>query len=236
MRSLQLSSEVTHALLQRLQRLDRRRADDPFHRGLGRNDVGLVATLGDDAVDSLGRTDVLAHRGNVHVPEHRGVECVATLPRRGSGVGGLAVVLHMQFLQRDRVHRDQVGVGRVHHHRRVDLVECAVPGHADLAPAALFGRGAHDPQRASGLLGDDRRRQTGAEPGGGDHVVAAGVTDPGQRVVFAQHRDVEARLADRRPRTLCRRRRRAAVVVSPADRNWSTSRSWAKCSSKFNSG
>ena len=90
-----------HTLLQRLQRLDGRRADDPLHRGLGGHDVGLVAALGDDAVDPLGRADVLAQRGDVHVAEHRCVERVASLLRRRRGVRGLAVVLHVQLLQRD---------------------------------------------------------------------------------------------------------------------------------------
>ena len=68
-------------------------------------------------------------------------------------------------------------------------------------------------------LGDSRRGEAGTEPGGGDDVVAARVTDAGQRVVLAEHGDVEALLADRR---LERRvdavgmRRRAS---SPAVRN-----------------
>ena len=49
--------------------------------GAGRDDVGLVAAVGEDAVDALVRADVLAQGGDVHVAEHGGVEGVAALLR-----------------------------------------------------------------------------------------------------------------------------------------------------------
>ena len=47
--------------------------------GSVRDDVRLVAAVREDAVDPLGRADVLAQRGDVHVAEHGGVEGVAAL-------------------------------------------------------------------------------------------------------------------------------------------------------------
>ena len=60
------------------------------------NDVRLVATMGEDAVDALVRPDVLAQGRNVHVAEHGGVEGVAFVV----GFGGIILVhalLHERF-------------------------------------------------------------------------------------------------------------------------------------------
>ena len=113
-------------------------------------------------MDSLGGQDVLAQRGDVHVAEHRGVERVAALLRGRSGVGRLALVLHVQLLHGDAVHPHQIGVGGVHHHRGVRPVERAVAGHLDLAAAALFGRRAHDAHAATDLVGQHGGSQAGA--------------------------------------------------------------------------
>ena len=130
----------------------------------------------------------------------------------------------------------QVGAGGVDHHRRVDAVERALLGHEDLAAAALLGRRAEDDDPAAELVGERGGGQPGAEPGGADDVVPAGVADAGQGVVLAQHGDRRAR----------RRRPGAAKAVSrpkaprstsrPSSSSRSVSRSWAKCSSKPSSG
>src|SRR5262249_43023988 len=63
----------------------------------------------------------------------------------------------------------------------------------DLAAAAFLGGGPDDLDtslRQTISNGGQRRARAGA--GGGDHVVAAGVTDAGQRVVLAHDRDPRA--------------------------------------------
>ncbi len=85
------------------------------------------------------------------------------------------------------------------HHRRVYTVEDAGIEHGDLAAAALFGRRADDPHRESEILGAAQERDAGPHRRGGDQIVAAGVTDFGQRVVLsadAEDHRARARLGD----------------------------------------
>ena len=57
------------------------------------DDVGLVAGLGEHAVDTLVVAHVLAQGRHRVVAEHGGVEGVASPVREGGGVGALAEVL-----------------------------------------------------------------------------------------------------------------------------------------------
>ena len=149
-----------HTWLQCIEAIEVRGTDVPLRGGVLRDDVRLVAAVGEDAVDPLVRSDVLAKRGHVHVPEHGGVERVPSLVREGRGVGRLTVVLGPDLLDGDGVHRREVGAGRVHHHRRVDAVERAVVGHANLASPTLLGRRAQDDAR-----GRRARRRATRRPG-----------------------------------------------------------------------
>ena len=90
----------------------------------------------------------------------------------------------------------------VHHHRGVDAVEGAPVEQEDLAPAALLGGRAEDAHREAEVVGHPGECQAGADGGGGDDVVAAGMAHAGQRVVFR---------TDRRPTS--GRTRRAAKAV-----------------------
>ena len=164
-------------------------ADHPLGAGPGRHDVGLVAALRHDPVDPLGGSDVLAQRGHRGVAEHGGVERVAPLVGSGGGVGGAPVVGGEHLLHGDGVDARQLGPGRVDHEGRVDPVEGARSDERDLAAAALLGRRADRAHPAAGLLGQRRSGQAGAEAGGGDDVVPAGVADPRQGVVLAEHGD-----------------------------------------------
>ena len=132
--------------------------------------------------------------------------------------------------------RDQVVTGGVDHHGGVDALEGAPLGEEHLAAAALLGRRAEHDHPAAELVGERGRGEPGAEPGGADDVVPAGVADLREGVVLAEHRDgravgagpgdeggVEAEGASARPRA---RRPRGCRV----------SRSWAWCSSKLSSG
>ncbi len=153
---------------------------------------GLSPAVREDPVHALVGADVLSQRGHRVVPEHRGVEGVAAPVREGGGVRGLARVGGRELLDRDHVHASQVEAGRVDHERGVDALERAPAGEQDLPAASLLGRRAHHDHPSAQLLGQRRGGQAGAEAGGGDDVVPAGVPDPGQRVVLAQHRDRRA--------------------------------------------
>ena len=131
----------------------------------------------------------------------------------------------------------QVGVGRVHHEGGLDAVEGAAPGHDDLAAAALLGGRAEHGQAAARRVGDGRRRQRRAQPGGGDHVVTAGVADVGQGVVLAQDGDDRPVAGRRRgPGRRSGPRRRPARCRGPLSSRIDVRRSWAWCSSKPSSG
>ena len=87
--------------------------------------------------------------------------------------------------------RSHFGRSGVHHHRRVDAVEHALVQHDDLAAAALFGRGAEDLHGDAEFVGERSEREARADRGAGDHVVATGVADAGQRVVLGADADGE---------------------------------------------
>ncbi len=61
----------------------------------------------------------------------------------------------------------------------------------DLAAAALLGRCAEHGDREPEVVGEPGQSEPGADRGGGDDVVPAGVADPGQRVVLRADRDVQ---------------------------------------------
>ena len=168
-----------HPFLERLEAGDRARADVPLGDGVVGDDVGLVAGLGEHAVDALVGLDVLAQGGHRVVAEHGGVEGVAAPVGEGGGMGLLAEVLDLPGGDGDDVHLEQVETRGMDHHRRVDTLEGARLGHEDLAPAAFLGRGTEDEHPAPDLVGQGRGRQPGAEAGGGDDVVAAPVADAG---------------------------------------------------------
>ena len=57
-----------------------------------------------------------------------------------------------------------------------------------IAPA-LLGRGAQHPHGDAQLVGQSGQPQPGTDRRGGDDVVAAGVTDTGECVIFGAHGD-----------------------------------------------
>ncbi len=90
--------------------------------------------------------------------------------------------------------REGVEVGDLHrtgvdHHRGVHAVERAPVQQQRLPGAALLGRCADHPDGESEPVGVGGEAERGAEAGGGDEVVAAGVAEAGQGVVLADDRD-----------------------------------------------
>ncbi len=70
-----------------------------------------------------------------------------------------------------------IGGAGVDHHRGVQPVEGAAIEHEDLPAAAFLGGGAEHGDGEPELVG--QAGQAGADGGGGDDVVAAGVAEPG---------------------------------------------------------
>jgi hypothetical protein len=79
------------------------------------------------------------------------------------------------------------------HHGRIDSRECAALEQEDLAAgiADLLGRSANDAHRQADFIGDLRCGNGGPDCRRRDDVVSAGVSDPGQAVIFGAERDVQ---------------------------------------------
>ena len=77
----------------------------------------------------------------------------------------------------------------MHHHGGVHAVEHAGIEHQDLATTTLFGRCPDDPHGKPELVGERGEGEAGADGGGRDDVVPAGMTDAGQRVVLGADGD-----------------------------------------------
>ena len=78
------------------------------------------------------------------------------------------------------------------HHCRVDAVERAGARHQFLAAAFLFGRRPQQTHRAAQTIADRGEAERRPERGRSDQVVAAGVADAGQRIVFGEQGDERA--------------------------------------------
>src|SRR6266850_1719857 len=178
------------ALLQGPHVVERGRAHVEGGRGELRDDVGGGAAAGHDAVDARVRPDLLAQHADVVERLDHAVERVDALPRIGGGVRGLAGELEADTHDAEQVLVHDPAVEAVDHHRGVYGLEDAAVDQLHLAAAALF-RGRTDDLHAALRQPVPQRsqRRPRADAGGGDDVVAAGVTDPGQRVVLAEDRD-----------------------------------------------
>ena len=78
------------------------------------------------------------------------------------------------------------------HHRRVDAVERAFARHHLLAAEAFLRRRAEIAHAAGQSPVQLRQRHRGAKARRRDDVVAAGMADAGQRVIFGEDRDGRA--------------------------------------------
>ncbi len=80
----------------------------------------------------------------------------------------------------------EIAIEGMKHHGGIDAVEDARLNHLDFAASPLLRGSAQENDLAAGRLGHGRRRDEGPDGAGRDQVVAARVTDPGQRVVLRQ--------------------------------------------------
>jgi hypothetical protein len=82
-----------------------------------------------------------------------------------------------------------VGRPGVRHHRHCDVVERPSLQEQGFTTAGLFGGGSQQGHRQAQVIGDLGQRQRGPDRRGRDDVVAAGVPDLRQRVVFGAYPD-----------------------------------------------
>ncbi len=146
----------------------------------------------DDPVHLLQRAQMLAQHADRGVAEHQPVEGVSAELRVGTGVGSLAVDHHLPLLRGKCSRRMVVERGGVDHHRGVDPVKRAGLDQVDLSTADLLSRSPEDRHAQPSLLSQGSQRDAGADCGGGDDVVTAGVPHLGECVVLRTHHDVRA--------------------------------------------
>ncbi len=178
-----------HARLQQRQfgRIDRAHVE-PAGGALG-HDVRCQASFSDDAVNAFGVADVLAQlRDRLIGRDHR-IERVQPAIGHGGGMRRAAVIDRLHFADRDARHGDEIHVGGMDHHRRIDAFEGALARHQFLAAETFLRRRAEIAHAAGQAAVEFRQGQRRAQSGRRDDVVSAGMTDAGQRVVFGQDGD-----------------------------------------------
>ena len=165
---------------------------DHVERGrVCRDDVRCVAAASDDAVDAVGRQQLLAQESDSGLRDDQGVGGIQASLGEASGVRLATGVGHFQLVHRDDVRRGHVCRPRMDHHRRVDAVEGAGVDEPQLAAAGLLGGRAQDGDAQTELLCDRGECKARPDTGRRDDVVAACVPDLGQRVVLDADRDME---------------------------------------------
>ena len=183
--------DLLHPRFEFLELGHRARTHIEFRDRVIRHDVRCVATLHDDAVDTVGRFDVLTEQADADLRNRDRISGVDAGLRKGTRVGRPTVVVNVEVAYRQAVHA--VGLGRrgVDHHRRVEAVEDTGVEHLDLAATAFLGRRAEDRDGDAEIVGQRGKRMSGADRGGRDDVVSAGMADAGEGVVLGADAEVQ---------------------------------------------
>jgi hypothetical protein len=108
-----------HPRVQLLELRERRGAGVPLPGGALGDDVGRVPAVGDDAVDPVGRLDVLAQQPDGHLRDRQRVGGVDAQLRVRGRVGGRPLVAHVEVLDRQARHPGGLVRRRVDHHGQV---------------------------------------------------------------------------------------------------------------------
>lgn len=187
----------------------RGRAHHKVARGVGVDDVGGGAAVGDVALDDVARHGLLPQDAQRRVCRDEGVQGVDAQPRVGGGVGLAAKVLDAEAGVGGGT--DEGGVGgdaRVGEQADVGLVVAVGAGfdELDLAAAAFLGGGAVEDDFAATaravLLQDVGGRKGAGQRGACDKVVAAGMADADEGVelnVEGDHGALVAGIVDSDP-------------------------------------
>ena len=139
---------------------------------------------------ALGRSNVLTQRRDVHVAENGRVERVAAFPRCRRRMSRPARVLHVDRVDGDRMHAQQVGISRMNHHGGITRGESTIASHVNLAATSLLGRSSENAHPSSDPLGQCRRGQARPQSGGGDDVVSTTMSDSRECVVLQQNQNL----------------------------------------------
>ena len=160
------------------------------------DDVGHMPAVGDDAVHLLPGRQLLTQQPDCHLRDGRCVGGVDTPVRRGRRMRFPAAVIHLNRGQRQRPGGRDIHRAGMHHHGDRQVVEDSGVEQQDFSTAELFSGRAQEHNRQTQLVGYVGQGQRGADRRCGNDVVAAGMTDPGQRVVFGAHANSQRTAAE----------------------------------------
>src|SRR5262249_33755216 len=155
------------------------------------DDIGLIAALGDHAVQARLRSQLLAHLIERHEELDHRVERVDAAPRPRRRMRRLAEELALDLDDPEARPPHERAAAAVDHHRRIHVAEDAGLHQPDLPGAALLGRRADHDDPAVERQRAERRGDRGARAaaGRGDDVVPAGVPDVRKGIVLGHDRD-----------------------------------------------
>ena len=187
---------VAHPVLEVTQRCRVGGAHRVPQHGARGDHVGGLTAVGDDAVRHLARHELLAQQPDRHLRHGDRVGGVDAQIRRDGGVRLPAEVGDLDLRQRQRARTRDVDRAGMQHHRGGDVVERSGVEQQHFSAAGLLGRCAEQHDRQAELVGDVGQRQRGADRRRGDDVVAAGMSDPRQRVVFGADADHQRAAAE----------------------------------------
>ncbi|CAM5452128.1 hypothetical protein SCALM49S_05627 [Streptomyces californicus] len=128
---------------------------------------------------------MLAQQAQGDLGDGQRVGGVAALVRVEAGVRGAAGVRDVEGAEREGTEVGHLERAGVHHHRGVHPVERAGVQQQRLARAPFLGRGADHAYGQAEFVRVRGEAEGGADSGGGDEVVSAGVAEAGQGVVLA---------------------------------------------------
>ena len=155
-----------------------RRPDVVPHLGIGRHHVRRFPAARHHAVDAGLGDHVLPEVVHAHVHQHYAVEGAASLVRHGRGMGGDAVEVHPEGIERERrTVPDQVRRAGMPGDGGVEVVEDAVVRHEHLAHHLFFRGTAVIPDRAADAIPFHRTLQGlyGTQARRTEEIVAAAV-------------------------------------------------------------
>ena len=178
-----------HPGAQARQGVEGARPDHEAAHALGGDDVGGVASLGDDAVHLVAGLQLLAQQADRHLGHDHGIGGVDPLMRGRRGVRGAPDEAHLHVVDGEALGRQPVLRPRVHHHRRVGAVEGPPLEQHELAAPAFLGRRAEHGDAEPEIIGDTGEAGTRPDGGGRDQVVPAGVAHRRQGVVLGADDD-----------------------------------------------
>ena len=140
-------------------------ANDVFGGSVGGDDVGSGAAIGDDAMDAIGRTDVLAEEADRGLGDGEGIGGVDAEFGEGRRVGFLAGAMNFKHGSGDDFCLDHIEGRGVNHHGGVDASETAAFEEEDFAAgvADFLGRGADDADGETDFVSDLGSGERGAD-------------------------------------------------------------------------